>query len=113
MGCPKLPSITPAGVHSRGYDLEVLKVNAFAISTQVVHLKALGDRAIDVLIVPLVGVDLLAMLVLKRPIARWVFCASPFPAAVPGLRDMIKKPNQWVGFGSSTLGNLLHTGSIP
>ena len=113
MGRPKLPSITPAGVHSRGHNLEVFKVNAFAISTQVVHLEALGDGAVDVLVVPLMGVDLLAVLVLERPVPRWVFCPCPLPASALSLGDMVKKPNQRVGFRSAALGNLLHAGSIP
>jgi hypothetical protein len=71
----------------------MLKVNAFAISTQVVHLEALGDRAVYVLVVPLMGVNFLAVLVLKGPVPRRVLCASPFPAAILRLEDMVNKPN--------------------
>jgi hypothetical protein len=60
----------------------MLKVNAFAISTQVVHLEALLDRAVYVLVVPLVGIDFLAVLVFERPIPRRVLCASPLSTAI-------------------------------
>ena len=59
----------------------MLKVNALPVSAQVIDLKTFHNRAIGVFIVPLVGVDFLAMLVLEGAVSRRVKCPSPLPAS--------------------------------
>jgi hypothetical protein len=81
MGSTQLPGIPATGVHPRGYDLKVLKAGALPVSAKVVKLEAPWDGSVNVLVVPLVGVNLFSVLILKCTIPRWVKGASPFPAA--------------------------------
>ena len=81
MGGTQLPSITAARVHAGRDNLKVLKAGALPVTAKVVQLKSLWDNSVDVLVVPLVRINLFSVLILECTVARRVKGASPFPAA--------------------------------
>jgi len=86
----------------------VFQVDTFSISAQVVDLKTLWDLSALGLMMPLMGVDLSALVVLEGTITRRVKSASPLPAARFYFLNIAKKPNIRIGLWSSTLSNFIH-----
>ncbi len=77
VGVSKLPSVAATRVHSWGHNLKVLKVDALSISAKVVNLKAAWHSAVLVLVVPFVGIDLAALVVLEGSVSGGIKRASP------------------------------------
>ena len=65
----QLPSIAAASVHARGHNFKVLKAGTLPIAAKVVKLQAFWDRSVNMLVVPLVSIDLFSVFVLKRTVA--------------------------------------------
>lgn len=87
----------------------MLKAGTLSIAAKVIKLQAFWNRPVDVFVVPLVGINLFGVLVLKRAVARRVKRASPLPAARICLVDKPHKPLHWSSFWAPPFSdNLFH-----
>lgn len=103
VGISKLTGVAPSGVHSWRHNLKVLQIDALPVSAQVVYLQPARNLAALGLVVPLVGIDLSAVLVFECAVSGGVEGASPLPAARVDFIYIFKKANIRVGFRSPAL----------